>query len=197
VEIRLADLRTEERRQYWYSNGVADLAALLASGRELLYPAIRIEHQAEWGDLSVGLQYHSGWDGGELLSFANHYPTEDGSHARAFRLALVDAVNAAVQESPYPLQTPGAGRLGWPDVSPSLCAVVSVRLSSPLWEGPMRGYLGNRELTEPFRKAIAAGLERSRHEMPRLWSEFSSKAASSAEWRPRRERTLRVIRRSR
>ena len=197
VEIRFADLARGEQRQYRFPNGVADLAALLIIGREPLHPPIRIEHQAEWGELSAALQYHSWWDDGELVSFANHYLTSDGSHTKALRLALVDAVNAEVQESPYPLQEPGARSLGWPEVSIGLRAVVSVRLFQPLWVGAMRDYLANRELLTPFREAIAAGLAQSRAEAPGLWSEVGRRAASSVECRPKRERSLRVVRRPR
>src|SRR5947209_19616463 len=95
-------------------------------------------------EVEVALQYNDGYQE-SVFSFANNINTrEGGTHLTGFRAALTGQLSTYAEKNGF-LKNFKSGVTG-DDVREGLCAVVSVRLPDPQFEGQTRAKLGNTDL---------------------------------------------------
>ncbi len=112
----------------------------------------------------VSLQYNSGYQE-DVFSFANNINTIDGgTHLTGFRAALTRCLNDYASRNGL-FKKSGESFSG-NDVREGLTAVVSVKLSSPQFEGQTKTRLGNREIKGIVENTVYGGLSQHFEENP-------------------------------
>lgn len=164
----LTEESADQSWHYQYPAGAADFVELLNAGTRPLGEPIHLEHRADWGQLSLGLQYcaepgrpyysHSWWQDvpGEVRFFANHRPIESGTPVAAFWKALAKVWSDYLRRRDL---LPNIRRLQSPRaIGQCIRAVVSVRVPNPVWGGPVRQALMNDDLEEVIESAFHGAL---------------------------------------
>jgi len=143
--ISLADERTGKRESFSYKGGIAEYVKTLNRNKGVLHRTpVLIAAERDSIGIEVAIQYNDGY-AEQVLSFANFINTrEGGTHVSGFRTALTRTVNQygrklGVLKEKDP-------NLSGDDVREGLCAVVSVKLLNPQFEGQTKAKLGNSEV---------------------------------------------------
>ena len=169
VCIDFTDERQDKQDQFHYDGGIVSFVEYLNKNREALHaPPIYIQQETDAASIEVALQYNDGYVE-NIHSFANNINThEGGSHLSGFRSALTRVVNDYARK--YNILRESEPNLSGEDVREGLCAIISVKLSEPQFEGQTKTKLGNsdmRGLTETaVREGLSAYLEEHPSERP-------------------------------
>ncbi|MFF8697203.1 ATP-binding protein [Streptomyces sp. NPDC015144] len=115
------------------------------------------------GEMDIAFRWCSCPDE-RVRSFANSWPTVDGTHVVGFRDGMAAAVTAYARE--HGLLTPMDPDIGADRIREGLTAVVSVKLDRPEFEGATRGVLGNSEVRDCVGQAVQDHLGRWLKEDP-------------------------------
>ena len=144
ILITLGDERDNRHHRFQYQGGIVSYVEHLNRNKATLPPEpIFIEGTREGTTVEVALQWNDGY-AESVFSFANNINTHDGgTHMVGFRAALTRTLNAYVtsaggKDAPEGLQGE--------DTREGLCAVVSVKVPNPQFEGQTKGKLGNSEV---------------------------------------------------
>jgi len=150
LSITLTDLRPDhvngEPRvaAFRYDGGIADFVRYLNGTKEPVHGSV-IEFGDEGDGISaeVAMQWNSSYSE-SVYTFANTINTaEGGTHEEGFRAALTSIVNRYAREQK--LLRDKDDNLTGEDVREGLAAIVSVKLTSPQFEGQTKTKLGNTE----------------------------------------------------
>ena len=144
LRITLEDERTDTVNTFHFEEGLMDFVAYLNSKKKPLHPPIYFKK--EKGDVVVEgvVQYNTAY-AESLFSFANNINTHDGgTHVVGFRKALTRTINAYAKDKGLLKNTKLA--IQGDDTKEGLCAVLSVMLPSPQFEGQTKGKLGNSDM---------------------------------------------------
>lgn len=148
IRITVTDERGEEIRNddLWYEGGVKSFVEYLNSlkSSSTFHDIIYMETDAGDKTAEIALQYNTS-DRETILSFANNIVTpEGGSHEDGFKAALSYVVNNYAKSKNI-LKDSDPSLTG-DDMREGICAVVSVKLEEPQFEGQTKGRLGNSEI---------------------------------------------------
>jgi DNA gyrase subunit B len=145
ILILLEDERDGKKNRFQYEGGIASFVEHLNRNKETLHPRpILIEGVREGVQVEIALQWNDGY-AENIYSFANNINTHDGgTHLVGFKSALTRSLNNYATSS-------GLGKdMGEPlqgeDAREGLCAVISVKVPNPQFEGQTKGKLGNSEV---------------------------------------------------
>ena len=145
ILIVLEDERDGKKNRFQYEGGIASFVEHLNRNKETLHPRpILIEGTREGVQVEIALQWNDGY-AENIYSFANNINTHDGgTHLVGFKSALTRSLNNYATSS-------GLGKdMGEPlqgeDAREGLCAVISVKVPNPQFEGQTKGKLGNSEV---------------------------------------------------
>ena len=144
ILITLEDERDNKKHRFQYEGGIASFVEHLNRNKETL-PAKPIEITGERDGVAVevALQWNDGY-AENIHCYANNINTHDGgSHLAGFRGALTRGLN--VYAVAAGLVKEGEGFEG-EDCREGLCAVISVKVPNPQFEGQTKGKLGNSEV---------------------------------------------------
>jgi DNA gyrase subunit B len=145
ILIVLEDERDGKKHRFQYEGGIASFVEHLNRNKDTLHPKpIHIEGTREGIEMEVALQWNDGY-AENLYSFANNINTHDGgTHLVGFKSALTRTVNSYASSSGLgkDLQDQVQGE----DSREGLCAVISVKVPNPQFEGQTKGKLGNSEV---------------------------------------------------
>jgi len=145
VLITLEDEREGKKHRFQYEGGIASFVEHLNRNKTTLIPApIMIEGAREGVQAEIALQWNDGY-AENIYSFANNINTHDGgTHLVGFKGALTRTLNsyAAASGVAKDMQEPLQGE----DAREGLCAVISVKVPNPQFEGQTKGKLGNSEV---------------------------------------------------
>ncbi|MGI8785475.1 MAG: DNA topoisomerase (ATP-hydrolyzing) subunit B [Acidobacteriota bacterium] len=143
--ISIEDLRSDKKQKFQYKGGIATFVEHLSKNKNTLHPKpIFFEGERDGVTIEIALQYNDSYTE-SLFSFANNINTvEGGTHLIGFKSALTRTINAyAIQNS---LLKDLKQNLSGDDVREGLCAVLSVKVPNPQFEGQTKTKLGNSEL---------------------------------------------------
>lgn len=185
VDVRLTDRRDDRHARFRYPDGIRSYVHWLNRGKQGLHDVPVHLHTTEDGvEVEAALQYTDGY-AERLLSFANtiHTP-EGGVPEAAFRTALARVVNDHGHKSGFLQQDV---TLAGDAVCEGLCAVLSVKVKDPVFEGH-----AVRSIVETIvADAVGAYLEES----PATARAILEKATAAARAREAARRVRELVRR--
>jgi DNA gyrase subunit B len=165
IVITLADERDNKEHRFHYEGGIASFVEHLNRNKVTLPPK-PIEILGERDDVivDVAMQWNDGY-AANIHCYANNINTHDGgTHLAGFRGALTRTLNAYALSSG--LVKEGATGFDGDDTREGLCAVVSVKVPNPQFEGQTKGKLGNSEVAGIVQSQVSEGLSQFLEENP-------------------------------
>ncbi len=192
LKIVLTDERelTPRVDEFCYSGGIIDFVKFLNDGKELvgdiktpiyMEGAADTDDPAKMGEVEVALQWNSGY-GENVMSFANNiYTPEGGMHLEGFRTALTRVINDYARKAN--ILKDKDKNLEGSDVREGLCAVVSVKLGDPQFEGQTKAKLGSSYMKPLVQKTVAQGFAEYLEEHPKQARAIVNTASSAAKAR--------------
>jgi DNA gyrase subunit B len=166
LEINFRDEREErpETVSYCYKGGIVDFVKHLNATKEALFKKVASYSQADeasGSEVEVALQWNTGYHEG-LYGFANGISTiEGGTHVEGLKKGLTNVVNKYARAKN--LLKEKDENLQGEDIREGMCAIVSVKLRDPQFEGQTKAKLGNT--------AIRSLVERTTNEKFAEWME--------------------------
>lgn len=167
------------RVEYSFEGGISDFVKYLNSTKTPLFPKIGSISTTE-DDLVVDIawQWNTGYNEG-VFSFANGISTtEGGAHVEGFRKALTTSVNKFAKINKI-LKDKDPNLQG-DDIREGICAIVSVKVADPQFEGQTKTKLGNPSVRSAVEKIVNEQMYlwlEENHNEAKVISEKAKKAA--------------------
>jgi DNA gyrase subunit B len=145
-------------------------------------------------EVDIAFQYNDGYQD-TILSFANNIKTaEGGFHVSGFRSALTRVLNSYARKLGV-LKEKDPNFTG-EDVLEGLCAVISVKLRNPQFEGQTKGRLGNTDIAGIVQSIAGEGLTEFLEQNPNTAKRVLDKAATAARAREAARKAADAIKRA-
>lgn len=205
LHISLTDEREETPRkeEFCYSGGIVDFVKYLNEEKTILpglNDPIYIEGSSapdtplnQRGEVEVSIQWNTTYSE-HVMSFANDiYTDEGGMHLEGFRSALTKTINDYARS--HKLLKEKEANLTGDDIREGLCAIISVKLPNPQFEGQTKAKLGSSYMRTLTNKIVGAGLTEYLEEHPNQAKEIFKKAFQAAKGRLAAQRARQVARR--
>lgn len=205
LHISLTDEREETPRKekFCYSGGIVDFVKYLNEEKTILpglNDPIYIEGSSapdtplnQRGEVEVSIQWNTTYSE-HVMSFANDiYTDEGGMHLEGFRTALTKTINDYARS--HKLLKEKEANLTGDDIREGLCAIISVKLPDPQFEGQTKAKLGSSYMRTLTNKIVGAGLTEYLEEHPNQAKEIFKKAFQAAKGRLAAQRARQVARR--
>lgn len=205
LHISLTDEREETPRkeEFCYSGGIVDFVKYLNEEKTILpglNDPIYIEGSSapdtplnQRGEVEVSIQWNTTYSE-HVMSFANDiYTDEGGMHLEGFRSALTKTINDYARS--HKLLKEKEANLTGDDIREGLCAIISVKLPDPQFEGQTKSKLGSSYMRTLTNKIVGAGLTEYLEEHPNQAKEIFKKAFQAAKGRLAAQRARQVARR--
>lgn len=146
LTISLEDEREgrEKKDTFHFEGGIVEFVDFLNRGRETLFPKpVYIFKQKDDYQVEVCFQYNDGYS--EVIhAYANNINTEEGgTHLTGFKNALTKIINEYGVTNKILKDNE---KLSGEDVREGICAIISVKLTEPQFEGQTKTKLGNSEM---------------------------------------------------
>ena len=198
IEITLIDERESPVRKetFKYEGGIVSFVEFLNKNKTPIHEQV-IYFNREKDDVSaeVALQFNESYQ--EMIySFANNINTvEGGTHLVGFRAALTRSLNNYVKQALTSGKNKQQTSITGEDVSEGLCAVVSVKVMEPQFEGQTKTKLGNSEVKGIVESIVNDGLGIFLEENPTVARKIVEKAINAARARDAARRARELTRR--
>lgn len=205
LHISLTDEREEipRKEEFCYSGGIVDFVKYLNEEKTILpglNDPIYIEGSSapdtplnQRGEVEVSIQWNTTYSE-HVMSFANDiYTDEGGMHLEGFRTALTKTINDYARS--HKLLKEKEANLTGDDIREGLCAIISVKLPDPQFEGQTKAKLGSSYMRTLTNKIVGAGLTEYLEEHPNQAKEIFKKAFQAAKGRLAAQRARQVARR--
>lgn len=137
----------EKKDIFHFEGGIVEFVEFLNKGREVLFEKpIYICKQKDNMQAEICFQYNDGYS--EIIhAYANNINTEEGgTHINGFKNALTKIINDYGVKNKILKENE---KLSGEDVREGICAIISVKLTEPQFEGQTKTKLGNSEM-RPF-----------------------------------------------
>jgi DNA gyrase subunit B len=136
-----------KKATYCFPEGIAAFVKAMNEGKQVIHEApvyFKVEDPASGGLIvEIAMQYNDSYNE-TVLSFANNISTiEGGTHLSGFKTALTRTLNNYARSNNL---IKGDLVPTGDDLREGLCAVVSVKVSEPQFEGQTKTKLGNSEV---------------------------------------------------
>jgi len=145
VHITIVDERDQKSHEFLYEGGIKSFVEHLNRAKTPIHEdVIYVQGTREGVEVEIAMQWNSGYNEA-VYAFANNINTiEGGTHVIGFRAALTRTVNSyAVGGN---LLKDKEDALQGEDVREGMCAVISVKVPEPQFEGQTKTKLGNSEV---------------------------------------------------
>jgi DNA gyrase subunit B len=146
IRITIADERVNKSHEFQYKGGIVEFVQYLNQNKTVLNPRpVYFESQKDDIMVELAFQYNAGYTE-TIFTFVNNInTTEGGTHLIGFKSALTRCLNNyAVANNLF--KDLSAGSLSGDDTREGLCAVLSVKMRDPQFEGQTKTKLGNSEV---------------------------------------------------
>lgn len=145
LKISILDERTEKRHDFQYKGGIKEFVEYLNQTKTAINPKpIYFESVKDDIVVEMALQYNTSY-AENIFSFVNNINTrEGGTHLIGFKAALTRSINnyTSNRNVKKDLKESVSGD----DTREGLCAVISLKLPNPQFEGQTKTKLGNSEV---------------------------------------------------
>jgi DNA gyrase subunit B len=155
----------EKAERFEYKGGIVEFVKFLNKDKQNLFPEpVYLCKFNKDNEIEIAFQYNDGYDE-NILSFANNINTEEGgTHLTGFKNALTKIINDYGQLNKVLKENE---KLTGDDVREGICAVVSVKLKDPQFEGQTKTKLGNSEMRTIVEDAMQEGFGTFLEEHPK------------------------------
>jgi len=183
IRIIFIDARGEEKieNDLYYEGGIRSYVTHLnnAKGAGVIHEeVIYLSAKRDTTSLEVALQYNDTYNE-TLMTFANNIHTiEGGMHETGFKSALTKVMNEYAKKHNF-IKDSDKGLSG-EDVREGICAVVSVKLHEPQFEGQTKTKLGNSEIRSFVDGAVSEKLAEFMEENPAVCKAILEKSLAAA-----------------
>jgi DNA gyrase subunit B len=146
IRITIIDERTEKTNEFQYKGGIVEFVQYLNQDKTVLNPRpVYFECKKDDVIVELAFQYNTGYTE-TIFTFVNNInTTEGGTHLIGFKAALTRCLNNyAVANNLF--KDLSAGALSGDDSREGMCAVLSVKMRDPQFEGQTKTKLGNSEV---------------------------------------------------
>lgn len=179
LSISLTDERDGRERSetFHYEGGIVEFVEALNKGKDVIFPQpLYINKEADDYQVEICFQYNDGYNE-TLHAYANNINTEEGgTHLVGFKNALTKIINDyGVQNKILKENEKLAGE----DVREGICAIISVKLTEPQFEGQTKTKLGNSEMRGYVEKAMQDGFGTFLEENPQIGRELVLKCVTA------------------
>jgi len=146
IRIAIVDERAGKSHEFQYKGGILEFVQYLNQNKTVLNPRpIYFESQKDDIIVELAFQYNDGYSE-TIFTFVNNInTTEGGTHLIGFKSALTRCINNYAVTHNL-LKDLGAGALSGDDTREGLCAVLSIKMRDPQFEGQTKTKLGNSEV---------------------------------------------------
>ena len=145
LTISILDERSDNRHDFQYKGGIKEFVQYLNQNKTVLNPKpITFESQKEDVIVEMALQYNTSYSE-NIFTFVNNInTTEGGTHLIGFKAALTRSINNYANT--YNLIKDLKQNVSGDDTREGLCAVLSLKMKNPQFEGQTKTKLGNSEI---------------------------------------------------
>jgi DNA gyrase subunit B len=146
IRIAITDERANKIHEFQYKGGIVEFVQFLNQNKNVLNPRpIYFESQKDDIIVELAFQYNAGYTE-TIFTFVNNINThEGGTHLIGFKSALTRCLNNYAVANNL-CKDLSAGSLSGDDAREGLCAVLSVKMRDPQFEGQTKTKLGNSEV---------------------------------------------------
>ncbi len=163
LQISIKDERDNKEKVFRYDGGIRSFIEYLNKNKTTLHDVISFEKSKNDLVVEIALQYNDRYQE-TLFTFANNINTIDGgTHLSGFKTAMTRLMNNYAEKAGLAKGI----KLTSDDVREGLCAVISVKLHNPQFEGQTKAKLGNSEVKGIVDSVITSELGRFMEENPR------------------------------
>ena len=179
LSISLTDEREGRERSetFHYEGGIVQFVEALNKGKDVLFPKpVYIHKEAEDYEVEICFQYNDGYN--EVIhAYANNINTEEGgTHLVGFKNSLTKIINDYGTLNKILKETE---KLSGEDVREGICAIISVKLTEPQFEGQTKTKLGNSEMRGYVEKAMQEDFAAYLEENPQIARELVLKCVTA------------------
>lgn len=192
ISITIVDEREEpvKKNSFLYENGLKSFLEYLNQGKSVLHPVIFFKKEEGENIVEVALQYTDSYNE-NIFSFVNNINTiEGGTHLSGFKAALTKSINTYLDKNKK-LDV----KLGSDDVREGLCAIVSIKIANPQFEGQTKAKLGNSEIKGIVESVVFEKLSQFFEENPSVIGTIIDKAVTAARARDAARKARELVRR--
>ena len=145
LKITLVDERNNRMNEFHYKGGIQEFVQYLNQNKSVLNPKpIYFECVKNGIVVEMALQYNASYSE-TIFSFVNNInTTEGGTHLIGFKAALTRSINSYANA--HNLIKDLKQNLTGDDTREGLCAVLSLKIKNPQFEGQTKTKLGNSEV---------------------------------------------------
>ncbi|MBU2473221.1 MAG: DNA topoisomerase (ATP-hydrolyzing) subunit B [Candidatus Omnitrophica bacterium] len=193
IEIVLTDEQNEKETVFKFKGGIVSFVEYLNRNKDPVHAKV-IYFQREKDGIQVegALQYNDGYQE-TMYSFANNINTiEGGTHLSGFKTALTRAIN---QYARGKNQLKDLNNISGDDTREGLCAVVSVKVPNPQFEGQTKTKLGNSDVEGIVSSVALEALAAFFEETPSVINKIVQKAVLAARAREAARKARELTRR--
>jgi len=167
LTIHAADHRPGRERQddFCFKGGIVEFVEHLNRNKELVIPqTIYINKKNKTNEVEIAFSYNDGY-GENIHTYANNINTEEGGvHLIGFRNSLNKIVNEYGKKTNLLKE---ADKLSIDDTMEGICAIISVKLQNPQFEGQTKTKLGNSDMRMEVERAMQSGFSEFLEENPK------------------------------
>ncbi len=196
LRIIFSDERDKDKikkEEFHYAGGIVEFVKWLNRTKEALHskPVYFKKMQDDLG-VEVAIQYNDSYND-NIQSFVNTINTiEGGTHVAGFKTALTRVINDYAEKKGVIKKDQ---KLEGDDVREGLCAIVSIKLKEPQFEGQTKTKLGNSEVKGILDSATTAALAEFFEENPNVANAIAKKASEALKAREAAKHAKDLVRR--
>jgi DNA gyrase subunit B len=145
LKISLDDERTGKKEDFVYNKGIVEFVSHMNESKKTIHPdVIYFKAEKEGVEVEVAMQWNDSYTE-SIYTYCNNINTvEGGTHLVGFRTAVTRTGNAYATESKLLKEL--ESNLEGEDIREGMCAVISVKVREPQFEGQTKTKLGNAEV---------------------------------------------------
>jgi len=145
LKITLVDERSDKMNEFLYKGGIKEFVQYLNQNKTILNPKpIYFQYKKNSVVVEMALQYNASYSE-TIFSFVNNInTTEGGTHLIGFKAGLTRSINSYANANN--LIKDLDQNLSGDDTREGLCAVLSLKITNPQFEGQTKTKLGNSEV---------------------------------------------------
>ncbi len=182
AKISITDEREDKRHAFHYEGGITQFVKHLNTNKKVVHrEPISMTKEKDEVIADFAIQYNDDYSE-TVFSFVNNIKTpEGGTHLAGFRSALTRVINDYIKK--YDLLKGKNFNVTGDDVREGLCAVLSMKIQNPQFEGQTKSKLGNAEVEGIVKSIVGDVLTTFFEENPSTAKSICAKAIAGAEAR--------------